>query len=287
MAHLHDVRDSDSHYIINPVTMEITNASGEKNTLQLGDHNSEIFTFEIPKVIEGHDMTLCNKIEVHFKNISVSGKEVSADFHKVQDLKAAEDDEGTLVFSWKVSGTATVFAGALNYRILFACVDDEGNYTYKKWTKVFKGITIEDGFENTEHIEKEYSDGFEQFKAEGIALALKKAVESGELNGVGIEGFETESSEEDGGANTVVAILSNGQRLTFLTVYNGSKGEKGEGTTDFNALTNKPIESGVFTDQVKANAAGQSPGVSCLRNSKFVSAEENPTVNGEICWTYE
>lgn len=31
----------------------------------------------------------------------------------------------------------------------------------------------------------------------------------------------------------------------------------------------------------------QSPSISCLRNSKLVNAETNPTVNGEICWTYK
>lgn len=31
----------------------------------------------------------------------------------------------------------------------------------------------------------------------------------------------------------------------------------------------------------------QSPASSCLRNSKLVSTDTNPTVNGEICWTYK
>jgi hypothetical protein len=47
------------------------------------------------------------------------------------------------------------------------------------------------------------------------------------------------------------------------------------------------ITAGIFAGQVIANASGQSPSVSLLRNSKLVNAEENPTVNGEICWTYE
>ena len=54
---------------------------------------------------------------------------------------------------------------------------------------------------------------------------------------------------------------------------------------------NKPsaanITAGTFGGQVVANASGQSSSVSLLRNSKLVNAETNPTVNGEICWTYE
>ena len=47
------------------------------------------------------------------------------------------------------------------------------------------------------------------------------------------------------------------------------------------------ITAGTFGGQVVANASGQTPGTSLLRNSKLVSADTNPTVNGEICWTYE
>ena len=54
---------------------------------------------------------------------------------------------------------------------------------------------------------------------------------------------------------------------------------------------NKPpasaITAGTFAGEVSANASGQSPSVSCLRNSKIVSADTDPTVNGEISWTYK
>lgn len=228
MTHLHEVRDSDSHYIINPSTMEITNANGEKNTLQRGDHNSEILTFELPKEIEGHDMTLCNKIEVHYKNISAGDKTtLSADFYKVKDLKADEKEPGTLMFSWKVSGNATKYYGALEFRILFGCLDDNGIYVYKKWSKVFKGITVEDGFESTEHIEDVYSDGF----AEGIALAVQNAIESGELNGVGKDGesvtvSSVSESTASGGSNVV--IFSDGKTLTVKNGKDGASGKDGE-----------------------------------------------------------
>ena len=51
------------------------------------------------------------------------------------------------------------------------------------------------------------------------------------------------------------------------------------------------ITAGTFAGQVVANASGQTPGTSLLRNSKLVpmssSANPNPTVNGEICWQYK
>jgi hypothetical protein len=47
------------------------------------------------------------------------------------------------------------------------------------------------------------------------------------------------------------------------------------------------VGAGTFGGQVVANASGQAAGTSLLRNSRIVSADTNPTVNGEICWTYK
>lgn len=45
------------------------------------------------------------------------------------------------------------------------------------------------------------------------------------------------------------------------------------------------ITAGTFAGQVVAS--GQDAGTALLRNSKIVSADTNPTVNGEINWTYK
>lgn len=168
MIHLHEVRDQDTHYRINPVTMEIEDNGSGKNELNLGDHNSEIYTFEIPKVIEGHDMTLCNLVQVHFINIGTTDK--SKDVYTITDMEPAADDADTLVFSWPVSGSATMYSGNLNYRIKFACLDENGNYTYRKWTDIYKGITVGDGFDNGEGLEYTYSDVLSQWEARLDAL---------------------------------------------------------------------------------------------------------------------
>lgn len=47
------------------------------------------------------------------------------------------------------------------------------------------------------------------------------------------------------------------------------------------------ITAGTFAGQVVANSSGQTYSTSLLRNTKLVSADTNPTVNGEINWTYE
>ena len=48
-----------------------------------------------------------------------------------------------------------------------------------------------------------------------------------------------------------------------------------------------PKSGGTFTGTVKAAGEGyQTPGTSLLRNTKLVSSDTTPTVNGEIFWTY-
>ena len=57
--------------------------------------------------------------------------------------------------------------------------------------------------------------------------------------------------------------------------------------TDYGAASADRIMGGAFTGQVAANSSRQTPSVSCLRNSKIVSADTNPAANGEINWTYK
>ena len=53
------------------------------------------------------------------------------------------------------------------------------------------------------------------------------------------------------------------------------------------SLAASKISAGTFAGAVVANSSGQDAATSLLRNSKLLSAETNPTVNGEINWTYE
>lgn len=47
------------------------------------------------------------------------------------------------------------------------------------------------------------------------------------------------------------------------------------------------ITAGTFAGQVVANSSGQSYSTYCLRNTRLASSDTNPTVNGQICWTYK
>ena len=162
MAHTHPVVDSDSRFVINSTTREISTTSDKLQLIQ-GDHQSERITFEIPKIVEGHDMSLSDRIEVHYINIDRKTNATSKDVYIIDD---AAVDGDKLTFSWLISGNATKYYGRLNFIILFECLDPDGNYTYKWNTEICKLLTIGEGISNTSTVIEDHSDILEKFKKE-------------------------------------------------------------------------------------------------------------------------
>lgn len=72
---------------------------------------------------------------------------------------------------------------------------------------------------------------------------------------------------------------------THRTVTDTEK--SGWNTAKTQAAAAMPKRGGTFTGTIKAAGEGyQAPGTSLLRNTKLVSSDTTPTVNGEINWTY-
>lgn len=164
MSHAHSMKDSDTAFTIDPITRKITSSSSKVSLMQY-DHDSEIFTFQIPKLVEGHDMSLCNKIEIHYTNIHKRTKQTSSDVYPVTD---ATVDGDNLTFSWLVSGNATKYPGSLNFLVRFGCLEDDSTFSYLWHTDIFKNITISDGMNNTEAVAEDYSDILEQWRSDLI-----------------------------------------------------------------------------------------------------------------------
>lgn len=162
MAHLHSIYDSDAHFSINPTTRLIRNES-EKNHIMQYDHDSERFTFEIPRFVEGHDMSICDKIEIHYINIAANKADQSKDVYIANDVQISPEDENVVIFSWLISGNATRYAGSLNFIVRFTCLDGE-NISYAWNTAIFDEITVSDGMNNAETVIVEYSDLLETWK---------------------------------------------------------------------------------------------------------------------------
>lgn len=171
MAHIHSVYDNDTHFKIDNVTRAIINTT-EKVILMQHDHNSERFSFEIPRYIDGHDMSLCNKVEVHYNNIKSDKTETNKGIYEVTDLQISPDADDVVICSWLISQNATKYAGSLNFVLRYACLTDS-TIDYQWFTDIHKGITVSESIHNTETIATDYADILEQWKQELVTDVLE------------------------------------------------------------------------------------------------------------------
>lgn len=211
MAHLHEMRDSDNHFSVDPVARTIKNNS-LKTILVQNDHNSEIFTFECPRFIEDHDMLLCNRVEIHYTNVDSSTRQEVVGVYEVQDFNVSEDDDQYVVWSWTISRNATQLVGSLSFAFRFACLTDE-EVDYAWSTIPFTNISISKSLYNGEEVVDEYRDLLEQWSG---------------MVGVSVEDVrQTTVAKEENGVNVITMILTNGERKSFV-VRNGITPVRGE-----------------------------------------------------------
>ena len=178
----HPVYDTDLHFTIDTTTRALI-AQMKKLTLVQGSHNSERFTFDFPRMVEGHDLSQCDLVEVHFLNIDAVTKETSPGTYGVDDVQVCEEDDQKITFSWLIDGRATKFGGTLSFSIHFKCMG-EGKLLYRWPTAIFSGILISDGIDHGEAVMEDYTDivaawmsGIEQSIDATVSEAVNKAVE--------------------------------------------------------------------------------------------------------------
>lgn len=164
MAHKHPIYDTDPHFKIDGDTRIIINASDVKVALMQGDHNSERFTFEIPRYVDGHDMSLCNICQIHYLNVASSTRATNAGIYEVEDLQFdPKDEQNRVVLSWLISSNVTKYVGSLSFVIRFGCSTD-GVVDYIWNTAVHSGITISSSICNSETVVQDYTDILEQWR---------------------------------------------------------------------------------------------------------------------------
>lgn len=173
MAHEHSVVDGDKHFSINPATREIVNDSG-KFVLVQGDHRSERFTFKIPKLVDGHDMSVCDTVQVHYTNIDSATNTEADDVYETTDLQVNPDNVEEVIFSWLISSNATQYVGKLVFSITYLCTADDGTTDYAWSTAEHDAIEVKKRRNNSEAVVSEYSDVLEQWRQE---LVLANIVE--------------------------------------------------------------------------------------------------------------
>ena len=168
MGHLHNVIDDDLHFIIDPDTRRIRRASEDPITLVQYDHNSERITFEIPKTIDGHDMTSCNRVRIHFLNIDANNADNKySGMYESTDLDVIEDDDEKIMFTWLVAKASTNYAGPLSFAVSLQCttekIEPNGSTSTVidySWNTLpnMDDISVSNGMDSSNAIIEEYYD---------------------------------------------------------------------------------------------------------------------------------
>lgn len=222
MAHNHEVLDADLHFVIDPKTRIITNKNENKAVLMQYDHNSERYTFEVPRSVDDHDMTLCNQVRVHY--INTNGLNSTRGIYAVDDVHVSPDDENILVFSWLISGNATKYAGNLSFVVSFECLT--GSKVEYRWQSVaYTDAIVSKGIHNTEVVREEYADvlqsWFEELETERVAAetAAAKALSLAKLADTSHQKAEEASErakssamQAEAAADRLLPLMSYGQQ---------------------------------------------------------------------------
>lgn len=204
MAHDCILTDRDTYFVIDHISREMT-SSTRKKTLMQGDHNSERYTFEVPRYIEGHDMSQCTKIEVHYNNISKDKQSESRDCYQCGIVQVSND---ILLFDWVISRNATKYVGSLNFLVKFTCVDDDGNQDYVWFTDIYSDVSISESIDNSAAVAEDVSDILESWKREILAnYATKQYVDEAVSNvQVDLTGYATETYVDEAVKNVQVDL---------------------------------------------------------------------------------
>lgn len=175
--HNHNIPDADSRFEIDINNRTIKNTSSKVSLIQY-DHNSERFSFVIPKEIDGYDLSRCKEngtlsIEIQYRNIDGTTRKKHPYLYVVDDLHEYETDKTKFEFSWLIPSNATQYAGSLDFSVVITCFEEieEDGVTRKaiayRWsTGIFSSIAIGPGLSNGNDMYEAHLDLLYQWKEE-------------------------------------------------------------------------------------------------------------------------
>ena len=153
------------HFRIDIATKELVLISGS-TILAKNDHNSKKVTFEIPKIVEGYDISACNSVRVNYLNVDAKTKEKHEGYYDVKDFDISEENENIVKGSWEISGNATRAAGGLSFTIHFFKLDSSSEIEYAWNTGFYNELKVVDSGDSPEAEDTEFFDIFNQWKEE-------------------------------------------------------------------------------------------------------------------------
>lgn len=278
MAHKHSVYDTDLHFIIDPITRKISSESGKVILVQ-NDHNSERFTFEVPRYVEGHDMSLCNQVQVHYINTdSANKKNQSIDIYPVDDLQISPDSDDVVICSWLVSQNATIYAGTLSFIVRYACVADDGTIDYQWFTEICTTISIAKSIYNTEVVTEDADpDVLFMWKQEIMAM-VEPQVERAETAAENAEASAAAAKESEENA----ALSESRARVSEM---NALLSEKNAKTSETNAKASEEAaalsENNAATSEANAKASEEAAALSEFNAKESEKAAKASEVNAQ------
>lgn len=184
MSHEHKLRDTDPYFRIDPDTRVITDLSDKGTTIVQNDHNSEKFTFELPRFIDGHDMSMCNVVEVHY--INIGSNERHNDVYEIPEedretIRLANSTDEALLCTWLLSQNATSLAGTLSFALRFMCTstgeDGEAIIDYSWGTGIYTKTIITPGINNSEAVVEQYADVLEEWRQQLFSGDVESALD--------------------------------------------------------------------------------------------------------------
>ena len=209
---INSIKDTDTHFIIDGSSRLVKNESETKLMLVQYDHNSERFTFRVPRYCDNYDLSLCNYTRVHYINLDKTKKLENHGIDDVVDLDVCPEDDQFVQCSWLITRNATQLAGYLHFVIQFA-VKDGDTIKYSWNTAKYTGITIQDGINFDEHTVSENND---------LLTRWENRLRESQI----IKMEQTQSSDVSKGENVWTATYGDGRTECFV-VKNGERGETG------------------------------------------------------------
>lgn len=179
IEHRHEVVDTDGCFLIDPDTRMISPSDGYMLIVMQGDHNSERCTFKLPRYIEQHDMSECNRVKLHYINVGTGSNEQYADVVDMDDFGIDPDDEDTVICTWLITRNATQFAGTISILLEYQCVNEDGSIPYEWNTDIYSGITVKKSMDNSEQVIERHSDVLEQWRIKIIEAIASGGSSSG------------------------------------------------------------------------------------------------------------
>lgn len=230
MAHIPIVRDDGPRLVIDARTRRIEGCVVE---LVQGDHDSERIGFEIPRYIDGHDMTEADAYIHYVHEDSDEGH-----MYPVDDLHALPNRPSTVVFTWLASRNVTANAGRVMFLVKFRCVED-GEVVYEWNTALAKLVRVKEGAAFEAEAVEVLPDIIPVWKAELEATVprlleetLQEAKDSGEFDGPqgpqGIQGEQGERGPEGPQGEQGIQGERGPQGVQGLTGEQGPQGIQGE-----------------------------------------------------------